>query len=453
VAGSDAAGGGLTVGRKRTEDAPATPPVRIEMYPGAGVFIELMPVAKLAAAPYNPRTMKPERRAALEASLASFGLVQSPVFNARTGELIGGHQRVRWLRGKKVREVAVVVVDVDETTAKAMNVTLNAAQFAGEFSAGLGALLAQVELQAPTLYTGLDLGALVDMPAIPIADGAAAGSDDVGEDEDVDDADIDPNRPPTAKDGEMWILGEHRLLVGDSQTTEAIDRVLAAMRGGVLGEPRCQVVVTDPPYAIYGSSTGVGSDVADDKMVRPFFEAMWRHVYRVLPWEGHAYQFCDWRSWAAVWESAKRGGVVGKNMLVWDKHGSGLGNNYANTHELIGFFVKSPPKKFMKRSQKKADDEKHRPILRPNILRFPRPHGEERPHNAAKPVDLIAELITNSSDEGDVVLDMYGGGGSTLMAAERVGRRCAMIEIEPRAVDKIVARWERRTGGTAHPES
>jgi site-specific DNA-methyltransferase (adenine-specific) len=90
-----------------------------------------------------------------------------------------------------------------------------------------------------------------------------------------------------------------------------------------------------------------------------------------------------------------------------------------------------------------------RPVLRPNILRYGRPTGADRRHNAAKPVPLMAELIENSSDEGAWVVDLFGGGGSTLLGAERCGRRCAIMEMEPSFADVIVERWEAATGSKA----
>ena len=90
-----------------------------------------------------------------------------------------------------------------------------------------------------------------------------------------------------------------------------------------------------------------------------------------------------------------------------------------------------------------------RPIMKSNILRFPRVVGEEREHNAAKPVALMAELIENSSEPGEIVADFFGGSGSTMMAAEKVGRRCFMMEMEPHFCDVIVNRWERLTGKKA----
>lgn len=247
----------------------------------------------------------------------------------------------------------------------------------------------------------------------------------------------EPPKEPITRPGDLWVLGEHRVLCGDSFDEQDRARLIC--------QDKIALAAMDPPYAIYGSSTGIGADIADDKMVRPFFENLARVVAGALPTFGHAYFCTDWRSWSALWEGAKRGGLTPKNMLVWDKGGGGMGNMYAQTHELIGFYVKQPPARSMKSNEQTGQ----RQVLRPNLLRFNRVTGDERQHNAAKPVGLMEELIGNSSDAGDVVLDLFGGSGSTLMAADNLGRRALVMEMEPKYVDVIVARWERHTGQLA----
>lgn len=248
----------------------------------------------------------------------------------------------------------------------------------------------------------------------------------------------DPPAEPITARGDVWTLGEHRVMCGDSFAD--------ADRARLLDGETVAMVLTDPPYAIYGSSTGISASIADDRMVRPFFTQMWRAVAGVLPMFGHAYVHCDWRSWSSLWETARGLDLVFKNMLVWDKGGQGLGSMYAQTHELLAFIVREPPQKAMTSGKPTGQ----RMIHRPNMLRFQRPHGDERLHNAAKPVDMLAELIGNSSDEHDVVLDMFAGSGSTLIAAGRLGRRCYAMEQDPATVDVICARAQRVLGLVPH---
>lgn len=280
-------------------------------------------------------------------------------------------------------------------------------------------------------------------PGDPDAGGEGATSTDKrdelpGDAAGPDARDALPPEPKEArcKEGDLWILGEHRLLCGDSFNAEHRMRLL---EGRV-----ADAIVTDPPYAIYGSSTGIGADIADDKMVRPFFEHLFKACSLAVKEFGHVYACCDWRSWAAVWDGAKRAGLCPKNMVVWDK-GGGLGSMYANCHELVAFFVRDPPERSMKNGKKAGQ----RMVPRKNVIAVNRVSGDERVHNAQKPVVLISELIVNATEKGETVLDFFGGSGTTLVACEALERRACLMEMEPRECDKILARWEKLTGRTA----
>lgn len=253
----------------------------------------------------------------------------------------------------------------------------------------------------------------------------------------VDEEPADLPKTPITKRGDLIRLGEHRLFCGDSFKVEDVDRLL--------GGERVDVVVTDPPYAIYGSSTGIGADIADDKMVRPFFEQLGRSIMRVVREFSHVYVCCDWRSYAALWDGLRTSGLSPKNAIVWDKGGGGLGANYANTYEMIAYFARLPPPTAMTSTSRRGQRQVHRA----NLIHLPRARGEDRQHNAAKPVPLFIEFLQNSSDEGDVTLDLFAGSGTILLAAEQTHRRGFAMEIEPRWCDLIVNRWEKSTGKTA----
>jgi len=251
--------------------------------------------------------------------------------------------------------------------------------------------------------------------------GGQEGEDDFG----------DITAAPITRRGDVWQLGPHRLYIGDSMKGADFKKLLQ--------DDQVHVIATDPPYAIYGSATGMASDIADDKMVRPFFERVCRLAADHLPWFGHAYVFCDWRSWAAIWGAAQSTPhIEPKNLLVWDKGGSGLGSNYSMTYELVGFFHKLPKQKAM--GNRPAG---MRLVHEPNVLRHQRPTGKEREHNAAKPVGLMRELIENSTGPGDVVLDPFCGSGSTLIAADQTDRVCLTMEIEPGWAEVTLNRFHR----------
>lgn len=241
---------------------------------------------------------------------------------------------------------------------------------------------------------------------------------------------------PGVQRGDLFALGKHRIMCGDAMEDADVDRLLG-------GDTVC-MVLTDPPFAMYGSSTGIGADITDDKMVRPFFTALARQIHRVTKTFGHIYVHCDWRSYATLYGSFS-GKLSPKNLLVWDKGDGGLGGSYMQCHELVSFWAKLPPPTAMKsttqRGQRQVNDS--------NLLRHNRPTGSDRLHNAAKPVAMLARIIRNSSDSGDRVLDLFAGSGSTLIACEREDRICLTMDIEPKEVRKTILRWELETGQEA----
>jgi len=123
-----------------------------------------------------------------------------------------------------------------------------------------------------------------------------------------------------------------------------------------------------------------------------------------------------------------------------------MGSSYANSYELVGFFARLPEQKVMISNPTSGNQ---RQVHKPNVWRGPKVPGGQRDHNAQKPVALMEFLITNSSDAGAVVLEPFAGSGTTIIAAEQLGRRCYAMEIDPRYVAVAIERWEKFTGKEA----
>lgn len=397
--------------------------------------VRFVPLQSIRRRPGNPRD-NAESVPAMVETMLGLGWTD-PITVDPEGVIEAGD--TRWLAAAHLglAEVPVIVTLHDERQARRHVVAHNRI---GELAAWNGPKLAAIlegfdpgEVRA-TGFDPEEIAAMARGPDVDIGD-----RDPSPQNDDDDDAEPEPRHdvPAITKPGDLWILGKHRVVCGDNGEEATIARVL---QGEIV-----DLVCEDPPFAIYGSSTGVSSAVSDDRMVVPFFEAAARLAHRVSRWFGHVYVFCDWRSYPALREGARRAELEPKNLLVWDKGNGGLGSNYANTHELIAFFAKMPGKTTMKGDAATGQ----RSVLRPNILRYQRARGAERPHNAAKPVPLVSELIVNSSDEGGIVADFYGGGGSTLIACEKTGRAARLVDVSPAWVDVIVARWERLTGRKA----
>jgi DNA modification methylase len=378
--------------------------------------------------PRNPRRITPKRMAMLERQVADEVFARArPIIALPNGEIIAGEQRWR-ARARIGRDTCFAFyAEPDEQTRIewAARDNNHAGEWVGD---ALGDLLGderRPDRLALMGFTTDDVDRLVK-PA-KRERGPSAGDDDL------------PALPddPITRPGDVIELGPHRLICGDATAGDTLDRLL--------GKQRVDLVVTDPPYAIYGSSTGLAAEVADDKMVRPFFREALRAAARALKPFGHLYVCCDWRSWASWWEVAKGTGLTPKNMIVWDKGGAGLGNNYANTHELV-FFATAIPK----RIRMTVDNPGQRAVLDTNVWKIARvPSGEERVHNAQKPVELVERAIDNSTEPGERVLDLFAGSGTTIIAAENTGRVAYAVEIDPAWCDAAVLRYERLTGQQA----
>lgn len=391
-----------------------------------------VPVESLRLDERNARKHSEENLRAIVFSLSRYGQ-QKPIVVDRDGVVIAGNGTLAAARSLGWSWIAASRTDLAGEEAKAFAIADNrTAELAEWENETLATILA--ELPKDTMegigFSEKDFAQLLAgiTPTI------------------VEDVVPEPPEIPISKIGDLWILGDHRVLCGDSFNGEDVKRLV--VDGSV------DLIVTDPPYAIYGSSTGVGSDIADDKMVRPFFESLGRTFASLLPYFGHAYVCCDWRSWSAVSHGMKAGGLSAKNVIVWDKGDFGLGNMYRQCHEFIGFFSRDP----VRDSHYKAAKTGARQVLEPNVKRMNRTGQSgfegtnekgQRFHNAAKPVDLMAWFIANSSGRGDVVLDLFGGSGTTLLSAEQSGRKARIMEISPSYVDVIVKRWQTLTGGRA----
>lgn len=415
------------------------------MNPQPSLSIAYVPVVELAPAARNP---KRHAAAVVEASVTRFGFADPIVRDERTGRIVAGHGRREALlamesrgepppqgiavdeRGRWTVPVVTGWRSRDDAEAEAFLLAVNVSVEKGGWNdPELGRSLAALRDSVDMTKLGFDKAAIsrAIKAAQDAANAALAGEPAI------------PTAPkdPTTKPGDVWTMGNHRILCGDSTRADDVAKLMDGKRA--------RVVFTDPPYAIYGSSSGLSSSVTDDKIVRPFFRDVLAAAQGASELFAHVYICCDWRSWPSWWESSKLTRLAPKNLIVWDKGGAGLGNNWANTYELVGFFVSMPEQ----RTMTKARPTGMRPVLHSNVVRFDRVRGAEREHNAAKPVGLCRLFLEQGSDPGDVALDLFSGSGSTVLAAEEAGRRCFTMEIDPAFCDVTVQRWERVTGKKA----
>jgi len=382
----------------------------------------------------NARRHGPKNLEAIRASLERFGQVR-PIVIDRAGRVLAGNGTIEAARALGWHEVDTITFEGTAEAAQAFAIADNrTAELAEWHVETLAEILAEIESPIDVGFDGADLEQLIrDLGANTRKGGKSSSHADRLE---RSGAALDRKLDVcTVALGDVWALGDHRVACADS-----LDGGIARVLDGV----QIDTVLMDPPYAIFGSSTGIGASIADDRMVVPFFENLIRECARVLPLFGHLLMFCDWRSWAAVMEGARRNSIAVKNAVVWDK-GNGLGSMYAHTYELVGFMVKEPRDHTMRGHEVSG----HRQVHAPNLIRCNRASGVDKTHNAAKPPELLAVLLTNHTDAGNRVLDPFLGGGATLIACERAGRVCYGVEVDPRWVEHVITRWQNETGRTA----
>jgi len=365
----------------------------------------------------NPRQMTEKQVEDLKKSLEKFDLVEIPAINT-DNTILAGHQRLKIMQllGRGEEDIDVRVPDrlLTHQEVKEYNIRSNKNTGQWDFE-----ILAN-NFEIPDL---LEWG--FDDKELKI-------DSNVKED---DPPPADDINPPVAKVGDVYQLGNHRLMCGDSTKIEDIEKLMDGKKA--------DMVFTDPPYALFGNSTGVAG-VADDKMIRPFFGAIFRNMRNLVKMFGHLYVCCDWHSAFVLQDMFRETGLRERNLCIWDKGSGGVGAYYQNCYEMIWLLSNSPQ---AKTTGTKIKGER---LIngRPNIWRFNRANSN-REHNAQKPVEMCAQSIECSSDIEQIVVDLFGGSGSTLIACEQFNRRCYMMELDPKYVDVIIKRWEKYTGERA----
>ncbi|MGE0193902.1 MAG: site-specific DNA-methyltransferase [Planctomycetota bacterium] len=432
------------------------------------VRLESRRVAELVPAGYNPRTISPAALAGLGESIGRYGLVQPIIVNARTGNVVGGHQRLKVLEAKGVEATDVVVIDVDEAEEKALNLALNSPRISGEWTADALGLLEEVVGALPDLGDALLLSGLrSDLEKLFPQTAGDIVEDEVPE----------PPDDPITKPGDLWILGSHRLLCGDSGSEKDLDWLLD---GAVI-----HLLNTDPPYNVKveprsnnAIAAGLSSfskqpksekhhqaldlarhpgkskpthrkmrakdrplanDFVSDEAFEQMLRAWFGNASRVLlPGRG----FYIWGGYANVANyppALKEAGLYFSQTIIWDKqHPVLTRKDFMGAHEWAFYGWKEG-----------AAHQFYGPANVPDLWSLKKISPQKMVHLTEKPVELAARALQYSSKQGENVLDLFGGSGSTLMACEQLGRRAFLMELDPAYSDVIVERWQNATGQKA----
>ncbi|MGG3737208.1 site-specific DNA-methyltransferase [Aeribacillus pallidus] len=443
------------------------------------IRIENKKIEDLVPAPYNPRLdLQPgdPDYEKLKRSIQTFGLVEPIVFNERTGYVVGGHQRLKVLKDLGWTEVPVSVVDLDSDKEKALNVALN--KIEGDWdNFKLKELLEELDTGAfDVTLTGFDEDEIEDL----MTQFYVEEETEVKEDNFDPDQAVEEIEEPISKPGDIWLLGRHRLMCGDSTN---IDDVLKLM-----GNKQADMIFTDPPYNVdYEGSNGkkIKNDNMEDSAFYQFLYDAYVAMYTVLKDGGPIY-VCHADSEGLNFRKAfKDAGFLLKQCLIWVKNSLVLGRqDYHWKHEpiLYGWKPGAAHAWYGGRKQDTVIEEDADLVVQKEkdhvLLTFSNgiksivvkvPGYEivfsdddsdsttwriEKPkknadHPTMKPIALCARAIQNSSKPGEIVFDPFGGSGSTLIACEQTGRTCFTMEYDPVYADVIIKRWEEFTGQKA----
>jgi DNA modification methylase len=388
------------------------------------MVIRKVPVSDINPAEYNPRKdLKPGDLAyeKLKRSMSEFGYVEPIIWNEETGNIVGGHQRYKVLIEEGHTEVECVIVKLSSEKEKALNVALNKVTGDWEFEA-LADLIKDLEAQDfDVTLTGFDAAEIEDLFSRV-------------HDKDATDDDYDVNKAleeaAFVKPGDIWILGRHRLLCGDATSAEDVEKLMDGKKANL--------VLTDPPYNVdFESASGlkIQNDKQDNDTFYKFLFASFENMADHTAPGGSIYVFHADTEGLNFRKAFIEAGFHLSGVCIWKKNALVLGRSPYNwIHEpiLFGWKRGGKHKWFTGRAET-------------TVWNYDKPkkNGE---HPTMKPVPLLCYPIKNSSQVNGIVMDLFGGSGSTLIACEQIDRICHTLEIDPKYATVIVKRFIEQVG-------
>ena len=381
-----------------------------------------LPIDDLIPASYNPRKkLKPgdSEFEKIKNSIMQFGYVE-PVIVNQDMTVIGGHQRITVLKTLGYTDIDCVIIDIDKTKEKALNIALN--KISGEWNKELLADLIK-DLQSADFdisFTGFEP---------PEIDQLFNEVHDKGVKEDDFDVDKELAEPSITQKGDVWLLGRHRLICGDSTDPEVYQVLMNGQKANL--------VVTDPPYNVnYSSQAGsIKNDNMKDQEFYNFLFKAFTNMASCMEKDASIYVFHADTEGYNFRKAFKDAGFYLSGVCIWAKQSLVLGRSpYQWKHEpiLFGWLKNGKHNWYADRKQS-------------TIWNFDRP-SKNSLHPTMKPVGLCAYPIQNSSMSNCIVLDPFGGSGSTLMACEQTNRICHTIELDEKYSDVIVKRYIEQVG-------
>lgn len=387
------------------------------------MIIEKKNTADLLPADYNPRKdLKPgdAEYEKLKRSIEQFGYVEPVIWNQTTGRVVGGHQRLKVLMDMGMTEVDCVVVAMDEEKEKALNIALN--KISGDWDKDKLALLI-ADLQGADFdvsLTGFEPAEIDALFKDALKDGVKDDDFDVG---------AELAQPTMTKPGDIWTLGRHRLICGDSTKAETYDLLM--------GSTKANLVITDPPYNVNyeGSAGKIKNDNMADEAFYNFLLDAYTQMHSAMADDASIYVFHADTEGLNFRRAFADAGFYLSGCCIWKKQSLVLGRSpYQWQHEPCLYGWKKNGKHQWYTGRKET-----------TIWEFDKPK-KNGDHPTMKPIPLLAYPIMNSSMSNSVVLDPFGGSGSTLIACEQTDRICYTVELDEKFCDVIVKRYIEQVG-------
>ena len=367
--------------------------------------INLRKASDLVFAEYNPRQLTKEQHKHLKDSIERFGLVDPIIVNKnkdRKDIIVGGHQRVRVAKKLGIKEVPTVEVDLDYDKERELNVRLN--KNVGEFDYDILADLFDLD---ELIGWGFNEDELVGFSADDEVEG------------NIDDDEIPEVEEAVTKLGDLWLLGEHRLLCGDSTNKENVEVLMDGQKA--------DIGLTDPPYGV-GYEYNTHKDIGGEDYIY-FCEKFLKQLQKnsdfqiITGGKGNEKIYINQDNYI-------------EHITWFKKFGLSRGSCFkAMTTEPIFLMGKKPTNKFFNTDLIECMTEREKDL--------------RKKHTCPKPVNLFCELIKPMTKKDNLVLDLFLGSGTTLIACEKTKRKCYGMELDPHYCDVIVKRWEEFTGKKA----
>lgn len=404
--------------------------------------VEIRQIKQIKTAKYNPRRISDQQLASLKASIERFGFVDPVIVNDRTGTLVGGHQRIKAAKDLGLKEVPVVSVNLDEADEKALNVALN--KISGEWDLDmLRGVLEDVQAGGLDLsLTGFTEDEWSAMSGTPAGTAGLTDPDDV--------PDLPEQAETITQPGDLWMLGDHRLLCGDSTDAEDVAKLMDSQKA--------DICFTSPPYAL-GKSVALRGNSAMSRKQRVYdihednhdewaqlMNGWWDASVQAVAhaWLVNIQPLAGNKRELMRWINARVDRLI--DIITWDKgHGapqmaSGV---LASRYEWIIGMGKPDASRAFPMSSWRGNLQ--------SVYEGPPQRKNEYAniHAATMPIHVPLWIMGTLCDQSQSVYDPFCGTGTTLIAAEQIGRKCYGLEISPQYCDVIVRRWEQFTGRKA----